>query len=87
MGIVLGPFFKISCNSPDCQSDLRVSAKVGDSPRSMGEKVRVLLIEAGWTKDAQGIDRCPKCSGSPAPLRATQLDQLGSEHEEGVPER
>ena len=47
---MLGPFFKVSCNGPDCQSELRVSAKVGDSPRSMAEKVRDLLSEAGWTK-------------------------------------
>jgi hypothetical protein len=84
MGIVLGPFFKVSCNGPDCQSELRVSAKVGDSPRSMAEKVRDLLSEAGWTKDAQGIDRCPECSQTPAALRATQPEQHGSESEEGV---
>ena len=75
---MLGPFFKVSCNDPDCQSELRVSAKVGDSPRSMAEKVRDLLIEAGWTKDAQGMDRCPECSKTPAPLRATQPEQHGS---------
>jgi hypothetical protein len=84
---VLGPFFKVSCNGPDCQSELRVSAKVGDSPRSMAEKVHDLLSEAGWTKDAQGMDRCPECSETPAPPRATQLEQLGSESEGGVPER
>ena len=42
MGIVLGPLFKVPCNGPECRSELRVSAKVGDSPRSMAEKVRDL---------------------------------------------
>lgn len=49
-GIVLGPFFKVSRNSPDCQSELRVSAKVGDSPRSNGG-------EGPCSSDRSGIDK------------------------------
>jgi hypothetical protein len=85
--MVLGPFFKISCNNPGCPSELRISAKVGDSARSMRAPVRDHLIEAGWTKDSRGMDRCPECSESPAPLVGAQLEQLGSESEEEVPER
>jgi hypothetical protein len=74
MSILAGPFFKISCNNAECQSELRVSAKMGDSRRSMAATVRELLIEEGWTKDARGMDCCPNCSvvvgGSRADLAA-----------------
>jgi hypothetical protein len=83
MSILDGPFFKISCNNTECHSELRVSAKVGDSPRSMAARIRELLLEKGWTKDSQGMDRCSECSESPVPL-AVQLEQLSSEGEEGM---
>ena len=66
--IVLGPYFNVSCSGPECQSKLRVPAKMGDSAQSMTERVRDLLIEAGWTKDSRGMDRCAECSKSPATL-------------------
>ncbi len=84
--MVLGPFFKVSCNNPGCQSEFRISAKVGDSTWTMAARVRDLLTEAGWTKDSRGMVRCPECSDSPAPLVAAQLEQLGSERQEEVPE-
>jgi hypothetical protein len=62
MSSLVGPFFKISCNNTECQSEHMVSTKVGDSPRSMAARVRDLLIEEGWTKDSRGMDRCPECS-------------------------
>ena len=77
--MLVGPFFKISCKNTECNSELRIVAKVGDSPRTMAARVRELLIEAGWTKDFAGMDRCPDCAESPAPLVAGQLEQLGSE--------
>lgn len=78
MSILGGPFFKISCNNTECRSELRVSAKVGDSPRSMAARIRELLLEQGWTKDSQGMDRCSECSASPSPLLAAELEQLSS---------
>ena len=82
MSMVRGPFFKVSCNNPGCQSEFRMPAKVGGSTWTMAARVRDLLTEAGWTKDSQGIVRCPECSASPAPLITEQLEQLGSESEE-----
>jgi hypothetical protein len=87
MSILDGPFFKIPCNNTECRAELRVSAKVGDSPRSMAARIRELLLEKGWTKDSQGMDRCSECSESPATLLAVQLEQLSSEGEEGMLER
>jgi hypothetical protein len=56
--MLVGPFLKISCNNTECNSELRIAAKVGDSPRTMAARVREFLIEAGWTKDFAGMDRC-----------------------------
>jgi hypothetical protein len=53
----------------------------------MAARIRELLLEKGWTKDSQGMDRCSECSESPATLLAVQLEQLSSEGEEGMLER
>ena len=83
----MGPFFTISCDNAECQSELRLAARVDDLSRSMAARARELLIGEGWTKDSRGMDRCPKCSESPAPLVAAQLEQLGSESEAETSER
>ena len=72
MSMVLGPFFKVSCKNPRCPWELRISAKVGDSARTMAARVSDLLTEAGWTKDSRGMACCPECSDSPAPLVPAQ---------------